>query len=255
MKIKATRLSDVIVEKLENMILEGIYEPGQKLPPERELAGFFEVSRPSLREAIQSLEAKGLIIRRQGGGNFVSPELAGGFSDPLFQLLSQHPESQYDLLEFRHALEGISAYYAALRSTESDIAQITQKFELVQQSREANDLAKEASAIQQFWLGVVEASHNVVLLHLVRSMAGLLEQNILQNLQMLEQRDDIRDILMQHRNKILDAIVAGEPEQARLASNAHLAFIEDKLLDISKENSRVERSLRRVQSVGRQSDK
>ena len=107
----------VIEQQLEFLILEGTLRPGEKLPPERELAKQFDVSRPSLREAIQRLEAKGLLLRRQGGGTFVQSSLWQSFSDPLVELLSDHPESQYDLLETRHALEGIAAYYAALRST------------------------------------------------------------------------------------------------------------------------------------------
>ena len=58
-KINQPKISDVIMGQLEQMILEGSLQPGQKLPPERELALQFEVSRPSLREAIQKLEAKG----------------------------------------------------------------------------------------------------------------------------------------------------------------------------------------------------
>ena len=80
--------------------------------------------RPSLREAIQRLEAKGLLLRRQGGGTFVQSSLWQSFSDPLVELLSDHPESQFDLLETRHALEGIAAYYAALRSTDEDKTRI-----------------------------------------------------------------------------------------------------------------------------------
>ncbi len=94
LKIKATKLSDIILQQLENMILEGTYAPGEKLPPERELAKQFEVSRPSLREAIQKLEAKGLVTRKQGGGTFVKNQLEEGLTDPLFELISKHPESQ-----------------------------------------------------------------------------------------------------------------------------------------------------------------
>ena len=115
-KIRQPKLSDVIEQQLEFLILEGTLRPGEKLPPERELAKQFDVSRPSLREAIQRLEAKGLLLRRQGGGTFVQSSLWQSFSDPLVELLSDHPESQFDLLETRHALEGIAAYYAALRS-------------------------------------------------------------------------------------------------------------------------------------------
>ncbi len=85
--------------------MEGTFSPGQQLPPERELALQFDVSRPSIREAIQRLEARRLLTRRQGGGTFVSESLWQGFSDPLLDLLSTHQEAQLDLLESRHALE------------------------------------------------------------------------------------------------------------------------------------------------------
>src|SRR5690554_7324802 len=74
-QIQQRRLSDNIVEQLETMILEGTLQPGQRLPAERALAEQFGVSRPSLREAVQKLVAKGLLISRQGGGNYVSDSL------------------------------------------------------------------------------------------------------------------------------------------------------------------------------------
>jgi len=64
-KTKPQKLSDIILAQLETMIIEGSLQPGEKLLPERELALQFEVSRPSLREAIQKLEAKGLVTRNK----------------------------------------------------------------------------------------------------------------------------------------------------------------------------------------------
>ena len=172
LKIKAAKLSDVILQQLENMILEGSLAPGEKLPPERELAKQFEVSRPSLREAIQKLEAKGLVTRRQGGGTYVKNQLEEGLTDPLFDLISKHPESQFDLLEFRHALEGIAAYYAALRGTSNDFAKVKQSFDQIALAKD--ELKQKAKAINDFHFCIAEASHNVVLLHLVRGMQSLL---------------------------------------------------------------------------------
>ena len=74
-KIRQPKLADVIEQRLEHLILDGTLSPGEKLPPERELAKQFDVSRPSLREAIQKLEAKGFLLRRQGGGTFVQSNL------------------------------------------------------------------------------------------------------------------------------------------------------------------------------------
>ncbi len=129
LKIKPAKLSDQIVRQLEQMLLEGSFAAGQKLPTERELAEQFDVSRPSVREALQKLGAKGLVLRKQGGGTFVCDSLVGGLTDPLFELIGRHPESQFDLLEFRHALEGICAYYAALRGTANDFNQIKQRYD------------------------------------------------------------------------------------------------------------------------------
>lgn len=243
-KIKTAKLSDVILEQLENMILEGSLAAGQKLPPERELAKQFEVSRPSLREAIQKLEARGLVTRRQGGGTYVTNQLEGGMTDPLFELISKHPESQFDLLEFRHALEGIAAYYAALRGTETDFSYISDCFDKIALETE---IEAQAKAINAFHFAVAEASHNVVLLHLIRGMQSLLEQNIQQNLSVLIQKPEVKHQLAEHRKGLFDAVIQGEPNIARDASNAHLAFIEEALLEAGKEHSRIERSLRRSQ--------
>ncbi|MGO2276661.1 pyruvate dehydrogenase complex transcriptional repressor PdhR [Pseudoalteromonas nigrifaciens] len=244
LKIKAAKLSDVILQQLENMILEGSLAPGEKLPPERELAKQFEVSRPSLREAIQKLEAKGLVTRRQGGGTYVKNQLEEGLTDPLFDLISKHPESQFDLLEFRHALEGIAAYYAALRGTNNDFIKVKQSFDQI--ALVQDDLQQKAKAINAFHFCIAEASHNIVLLHLVRGMQALLEQNVLQNLTALLTKSDISNQLGHHRGLLMDAVIEGKPEEARLASNAHLAYIEEALLEAGKEHSRIERSLRRT---------
>src|SRR5690606_10587644 len=130
-KIKPAKLSDRIVEQLENMLLEGSFAPGQKLPPERDLAQMFAVSRPSLREAIQKLEAKGLLSRRQGGGTYVCDNMTAGLTDPLFEFIARHPESQFDSRQLRHALEAICAYYAALRGTTADFDQIKHHYDAI----------------------------------------------------------------------------------------------------------------------------
>ncbi|MFV4845327.1 pyruvate dehydrogenase complex transcriptional repressor PdhR [Edwardsiella tarda] len=246
-KIRQPKLSDVIEQQLEYLILEGTLRPGEKLPPERELAKQFDVSRPSLREAIQRLEAKGLLLRRQGGGTFVQTNLWQSFSDPLAELLAAHPESQFDLLETRHALEGIAAYYAALRGTDEDFARLRECHLAIENAQAAGDLDREADAVMQYQVAVTEAAHNVVLLHLLRCMAPMLEQNVKQNFELLYSRREMLALVSDHRASIFAAIVAREPERAREASHRHLAFIEDILLEMSREHSRRERSLRLLQ--------
>lgn len=246
-KIRQPKLSDVIEQQLEFLILEGTLRPGDKLLPERELARQFDVSRPSLREAIQRLEAKGLLHRRQGGGTFVQTNLWQSFSDPLAALLEGHPESQFDLLETRHALEGIAAYYAALRGTEDDLRRIGDCYSEIEVARRSDDPEKEADAVMQYQIAVTEAAHNVVLLHLLRCMTPMLQQNVRQNFEQLYARRECLQQVNDHRQAIYQAIMEREPEKAREASHRHLAFIEDVLLEMGREHSRIERSLRRLQ--------
>jgi len=247
-KIRQPKLSDAIVEALETMILEGTLRPSEKLPSERDLAKQFEVSRPSIREAIQALEAKGLLTRRQGGGTFVQDQLWQSLSDPVLELIASDPESQYDLLEFRHATEGMLAFYAAIRGTNTDFEQIRQCQEVIANAQGNNDLSQEADAIVELYKVIAEASHNVAMLHLVLSMSELLRQNIAQNLELLYRHENAVVSSNKHRSALIDAIVSRDSEQARNASNAHLAFIEEVLLTVRQEDSRVQRSLRRIQN-------
>ncbi|WP_298443190.1 pyruvate dehydrogenase complex transcriptional repressor PdhR [uncultured Ferrimonas sp.] len=245
-RINQPKLSDVIMKELEKMVLEGSLKPGQKLPPERELAVRFEVSRPSLREAIQKLEAKGVLHRRQGGGTYVKDQLWNSLSDPLVELLANNPESQYDLLEFRHATEGMMAYYAALRGTDADQEQLRNKMEHIKQVQ--GDPILEAQAIVEFHRSVAEACHNVAMLHLLLSLTPLLERNVAENLQLLYRREGSSDVANIHREALLDAILKREPELARRASNDHLAYIEEVTLEVRREDSRQQRSLRRMRN-------
>ena len=244
--VKQAKLSDVIQSQLETMILEGSLKPGQKLPAERELAKQFDVSRPSLREAIQKLEAKNLVTRRQGGGTYVNENILGGLSDPLFALMADNNESQFDLLEFRHGIEGMSAYYAAMRGTQADFDEIQRKHDNIGSAQLEENYRIEAEAVFEFYLAICAASHNGVILQLANSMAPLLIDNIEQNLTILAKRPDVFSQISDYRTRLMSAIISGKPQIAWGASHRHLAFIEEVLLKMSQENSRMERSMRRM---------
>lgn len=239
------KISDVITEKLESMILDGSWLAGEQLPSERELAVQFEVSRPSLREAIQNLQAKGLVTRKQGGGTFVSRELNSAMTDPLLALVAQRPETQFDLLEFRHALEGMAAYYAALRGQQEDHSALARALDKVNRTSTLNTDA-QANALGEFYLTMARAAHNMVLLHVMRTMHSMLVDNIRRNLDMLTQHSDVQSSLNEQRSQIVAAIIARDPELARTESNTHLAFIESTLLKINQRDLRMQRALRRI---------
>ena len=248
-QVRQRRLSDDIVEQLEGMILEGTLKSGERLPAERALAERFGVSRPSLREAIQKLAAKGLLVSRQGGGNYVVESLGSTFSDPLLHLLENNPEAQRDLLEFRQTLEASCAYYAALRATEVDRERLTAAFEALQDCYTRDDevsRVEKGAADARFHLAIAEASHNAVLLHTIRGLFDLLKRNVVTNIGgMYQQRTETRDMLIsQHRDLYL-AIIEGRAEQARDVSTRHLLYVQEVLEEVRQEVQRVARAQRR----------
>ncbi|MBT3308812.1 MAG: FCD domain-containing protein [Gammaproteobacteria bacterium] len=242
-----SRLSDQIAEQLESIIAEGGLEVGQRIPSERKLAERLNVSRPSLREAIQKLACKGLLESKQGGGTYIKQSMNNGLTDPLLDLLKERPEFRFDVLEVRHAIDGQAAYYAALRATDQDRQQIREAYEkMVALHQTGGDPLEEAKADAAFHLSITEASHNVVTLHVMRSLVSILHDSIKNNLDKLYTIPRVSEPLTnQHRN-LMEAVIAGDPERARLAAQEHLVFVEESLQEIDKEQARHERFLRQA---------
>lgn len=252
-QVQPRRLSDDIVAKLEDMILEGTLKAGERLPAERVLAEQFGVSRPSLREAMQKLAAKGLLISRQGGGNYIAESLGSTFSDPLLQLLENNPEAQRDLLEFRHTLEGSCAFYAAQRATEPDRQRLSEAFQALQDcyARVGKvSRAEEGAADARFHLAIAEASHNAVLLHTIRGLFDLLKRNVVTNIGgMYALRTETRDMLMNQHRALYQAIIEGQAETARELSNQHLHYVQEVLAEVLLEAQRTARAQRRASTA------
>ncbi len=247
--MKQQRLSDQIAETLETMIAERDLKAGERLPAERDLAAQLEVSRPSLREAIQKLNSKGLLSTRRGGGTYVCEGLEPSFVDPLLALLRDLPESRYDVLEIRHALEGTAAYYAALRGTQEDKENIKARFrEMIEQHGRYTDPMDEARADAEFHLAIVEASHNLVLLHVMRGLFTLLQNSISHNLDKLYTLPKVFEPLSTQHQRLLQAILDNDPERARQAAQAHMVFVEESLQQIDRATASKQRSLRGLAS-------
>lgn len=243
------RLADTIAEKLETMIVEGSLKPGDRLPAERTLAEKFGVSRPSLREAIKKLQSKGLLKTRPGGGTTVEANLNPEFVDPLVSFFQKHPESRFDVIEVRHSLEGNAAWHAAIRATDEDKVRIKECYERMIELHGSEDPMDEARADAEFHLSIVEASHNLVLLHMMRGLFSLLQNSISHNLDKLYTIHRVFDPLSNQHRVLMEEVIAGNPEKARQAAQNHLAFVEDSLQKIDKEEVRKTRSLRRLTTL------
>lgn len=235
--VQSEKLSSAVIRQIEQLILRGILRPGERLPPERELAERMNVSRPSLRDAIGALQDRGLLAARPGAGIFVADVLGSAFAPALTDLFARHDEAVFDYLSFRRDLEGLAAERAARLASDTDLAVVNTVFEKMEAAHPKRNSEEEARLDAQFHMAITEASHNVIMLHMMRSMYQLLRDGVFYNRQiMFKQRTTRQSLLDQHR-AINDALQAREPDAARAAVHAHLDYVERALQDQKKAES------------------
>ncbi|MEM9552523.1 MAG: FCD domain-containing protein [Pseudomonadota bacterium] len=230
-KIKSEKLSTSVVRQIELLVLRGILRPGERLPAERELADRLGVSRPSLRDAIAALEEQGLLTARPGSGVFVADVLGSAFSPALTQLFATHDEAVFDYLSFRRDLEAIAAERAARLGSDSDLQVVQAVFDKMETAHSKRNPEEEARLDAQFHMAIIEASHNVVMLHMMRSMFDLLRMGVFYNRQIMFKQRTTRDTLLDQHRAINTALQDRDPNAARAAVEAHIDFVKQSLAD------------------------
>jgi GntR family transcriptional repressor for pyruvate dehydrogenase complex len=242
--IRTQRVSDAIATRIEKLILEGALRPGEKLASERELAQRLDVSRPSLREAIDKLVDRGLLTATRGGtsvAQFLLPMMT-----PLANLYRDYDNAAADYLEFRQWVEAQAARAAAERATEVDKAAIRDCLADMRKAHKSKDSTREAQADVNLHILVYEASHNFIVLHVMRALSELLRNNVFFNREHLYLRPGVREKLLSQHIEIGEAVIAGAPDRAEAAAAAHIQFVFGTVEEIQRDNQRLQCSISRV---------
>lgn len=243
--VKPAKAAEAVARHIEGLVLEGSLRPGEKLPAERELAEQLAVSRPTLREGLHLLQRQGLLIREPGSGAAVAT-IGTSLTDPLVKLLSSRPETTDDYLEFRQVVEGTAAELAATRANEIDLEVITRCMRRIESDHGKEEPVDEANADADLHIAIYEAAHNVVLLHVMRALSQMLRDGVFFSRDKLYSRRGVRDLLLEQHAAIHAAIMARDPQAARLAAERHINFTRGALKEILEAEARVEVSLRRL---------
>jgi len=242
--IRTQKIADVVALHIERLILEGILRPGEKLASERELALKFDVSRPSLREAIEKLSKRGLLTATRSGAyvaQFLTPIM-----EPLASLYRDNQNAAADYFEFRQWVEAQAARAAALRATDVDKAAIRACLVEMRKAHKIFDPSQEAQADVNLHILVYEAGHNLIVLHVMRALSELLRNNIFFNRENLYLRAGVREKLLMQHIEIGEAVLAGKPDRAEAAAAEHIRFVFGTVEEIQRDSRRLKTSLMRV---------
>jgi DNA-binding FadR family transcriptional regulator len=219
--VQSEKLSDQICTQILKTIISGHYKAGDLLPPERNLADSFGVSRVVVREALGSLLAKGIVSVRQGRGTTINPIDQWNTLDAEVLLLLHGDDIFENLIQMRQIIEPELAALAAEHITDEDIEELRELSDLPDDDTIEQHVERDSA----FHLAIAKATGNPVLLIVLSSVSALLKESRRRTFVVPGEMPKARRC----HQEIFSAIEARDPEAARQAMAAHMQQVHDGL--------------------------
>lgn len=222
---------------IRDLIVQTPYRPGERLPPEREIAEKLDVTRTIVREALIMLEIKGLVEVRRGAGIYVLGDAANSVeqgADTGADVRCCNDAGPFELLQARQLLESNIAEFAALQATREDIIKMRQALQLEERELASSAPGSTESGDMQFHLAIAEATHNSMLVELFRqSWQWRVNNPMWIQLHSHLVSTDYRKAWLADHRQILAALIKKDARAAKLAMWQHLENVKLRLLAFS----------------------
>ena len=219
-RIKRRRLHEDIIHQLHSLIRQGVLKDGDRLPPERDLAEQFKVSRSSVREAIRSLELQGLVVSKRGSGTFINTDNLESVLALVAASMDTGEDALRDIFEMRHLLEPPIAALAACRATPEEVQRMQEILDEQERQVERGGTGVEADTAFHFTLAA--ATHNSALLKVVSAVEDILQMSRGRSMQ---EPGRPQRSLKSHR-EVLQRVESGDSHGAQEAMEHHLTRVE-----------------------------
>lgn len=224
----ADRARQVMVA-LADYIQYSKLSPGDRLPAERELMATLAVGRSTIREVIRHFQALGVVEARKGSGTYLLRAISNATVHMPLSLETTHlRDALLKSLEVRRGIEAEASMVAARRRTDADIANMSQKLEVMERVHVAKGTAGPEDL--EFHLAIYDATHNPLFRQLLEQMRDAFEHFFAKP---FDRPDFARRSFPFHRI-LFNAIVAEDPEAARAATLEILAIVEEDIKEMSK---------------------
>ncbi|MFG6146934.1 FadR/GntR family transcriptional regulator [Halobacillus sp. B23F22_1] len=224
--VRSKKIYEQVADALLESLKEGDLKPGDKLDSVEHLAKSFNVGRSAIREALSALRAMGILEMRQGEGTYVKAFDASRFSLPVSVAFLMKREDVKDLLEVRHVLEVGAAGLAALHCTEEDLQPMENALLAMEEAKGNGELGDRADL--EFHVALVQATHNQMFIHLMKSVADIMVQAMRETRKLLHTKEGTERLLEEHR-QIFAAVAERNEQGAKDAMYNHLSHVEASL--------------------------
>lgn len=232
--IQTKTASSEISDQIKEMILQGQLQPGDRLPSERELAEKFKVSRTTVREALRSLAAIGIISIRQGDGSFVEHFKLEDVLEPLSVLFHiEGDESGLEAFsEVREILEVEMVALAAKRADKEDLDVIERSVGAMVDEVKNGGIGDLADA--DFHVALANASKNPVLIRLMNTIADLMKYTYQSKRKRLFLDQEILEEIYRSHHAVAQAVREKNPEKSRIKMREHLRMVKKRMDEIAE---------------------
>lgn len=227
---KASNLTAQLIALMERQLLFGEIRPGERLPSQRKLARDHGVARSTVREAVTELQLHGLVDTVHGGGSYSKNLLEDRFYLPLSIDQQETLEMQLQVMEMRAVVEGEAAYFAALRASDKQLAELEQEYQRMLKRGTGETTLRQAKADLTFHMMIADSSHHLLII----SFSQILYTNYFHAIYGVLSRTLQATgryppkIGVQHA-RIFQSIFKRDPESAREAASAHAIYTRDRL--------------------------
>ncbi|KEA65284.1 Transcriptional regulator, GntR family [Marinobacterium lacunae] len=222
--IERESIAEKVVDRILNLIQAGNLKPGDKLPSEKELMAVFNVSRPTLREALRALSILGITATRKGGGSYISDLRAKDLLKPLEFFVSIEDKSIPDIFECRRILECEMVAKAAAKVTDDNIEEFERLIAI--QKDAVDDPVAFRISDQKFHELLATVAGNAVLSRLADGMYNI----AMDARRKATEIDGVLPQSIQDHQAIVDALKLRDADQAAAAMKTHLENIEKSTL-------------------------
>lgn len=218
--VKTSRLYEEVIDQIKDLIIEGQINPGDKFPPERELAAKFDISRGVLREAFRVLEARGLVRSKRGGGRY----LRDYHKQNIYQsnnnnFINLEKAALLDVAEARQVIETQIVKKATLEAAEKDLSKIENVLFAIEEADEKE--YRESNLDLEFHMAIARATHNFALRDLLEAQIKLLID--LEQSNFLDQ-ESWKSLCDEHQ-QIYEAMVKRNKDKAAEVMGSHMEHL------------------------------
>ncbi len=228
--IDRSGITELVVQRIKELLIKGELKAGSRLPPERELAERFHISRPSLRTALKALSVMGIIRAKPGSGTYIAESLPEIFTAPMQFLTLINQTSAEELFEARQIIEAGLAGLAAERATPEDLRCLAEEIEGMRRSMDDPDIFFSHDI--RFHKAMADAANNPLMSRVMDTVAELLYQFRRES---ASHRGHFEGAIRGHE-RVLQAITRRDPIAAKEMLSRHLRDALEGLAEVRQGN-------------------